>query len=167
MPGRITPLFCGAALLAALAIPARASADTTLDLTYDSTMDMVRPEVHPNILIHHHLQVVVSGQAVSEDRERSFRDRSDTDSVRQQEGEPSTNYVSWRVESATRLVRTERDPQSTRTMVVTLSPGAGCHLEVSNALLPGYSEFKFSRIGHRGLAYFSNYRVLTTACAVE
>lgn len=159
-------MLAGAVLVLGGCLPARSAADRTLDMTYDSVMDMVRPDNHPGMIVHHNLHVVVSNQAVAEDRERSSRTLFDTDATRQQTGQESGDYVSWRYDGPDRLIRTERDLQSTRTMIVTLSQGS-CNLDVTDALKPGFTEYKFSRIGHRDMAYFSSYREVSTTCTIR
>ena len=149
--------------------PSNASAEITIDLTYDSVMDMVRPEQHPGIRVHHNLQIVFSGRTVVENRDRNTKNLSDRNAMDQDlgGGEESATYVSWRVETNTRLVRTQRDPQSTRTMTVTLTPGNACHLEVTDKLNPGFSEYAFLRISTHTLGYFSSYRVIRTSCSIQ
>ena len=80
--------------------------------------------------------------------------------------QPGT-YASWRVESNTRLVRTQRDPQSTRTMTVRLMSPTTCHLDVVDTLNPGFSEYAFLRISTHTLGYFSTYKVTQTSCTIR
>jgi len=107
------------------ALPGIAAANTVIDLTYDSVMDMVRPEVHPGIAVHHNLQVTVSGGGnLSEGRNRGagpHQDRNAMMQVLSSSGDDAA-YASWRVAPDGRLVRIQNDPQSTRTMTVTLLP---------------------------------------------
>jgi len=154
--------------LAGLA-PSAASADMTIDLKYDSVMDMVRPEQRSGIQVHHNLRIVFTGRAVVEKRDRNTKNLQDRNATDQDlgEAEPTDTYVSWRVASKTRLVRTQRDPQSTRTMTVTLSPGNACHLDVVDKLRPGFTEYAFLRIESHTLGYFSSYRVIQTSCTIE
>jgi hypothetical protein len=61
-----------------------AAGQTVIDLTYDSVKDMVRPEVHPNIAVHHNLQAILSkGNKVSERRDRSTKGLMDKNAMRQ------------------------------------------------------------------------------------
>jgi hypothetical protein len=164
------PLLLAGAILPMVGLaPSKASAETTIDLTYDSVMDMVRPEEHPGILVHHNLQIVFSGRDVVENRDRNTKGMSDRNSTSQELGgaEPSGTYASWRVESSTRLVRTQRDPQSTRIMTVTINPGNTCHLDVVDTLNPGFTEYAFLRISTHALGYFSSYRVIRTSCSMR
>ena len=110
--------------------PPTAFAQTRIDLSYDSMMDMVRPEQRPRIIVHHNLQIELSGHGVAENRDRNARQYSDRNAMVQELGgtEQSGTYASWRVESGTRLVRTQRDPQSTRLMTVILTSPTTCRL---------------------------------------
>ena len=114
------------ALTALGALPGNAAANTVIDLTYDSVMDMVRPEVHPGIAVHHNLQITVSGGGnLSEGRNRSagpYQDRNAMMQVLSSSGDDAA-YASWRTAPDGRLVRIQNDPQSTRTMTVTLLRG--------------------------------------------
>jgi hypothetical protein len=150
-------------------VASQAAAQTRIDLTYDSMMDMVRPAQHPGIIVHHNLQVVFSGQNVAENRDRNARQFSDSNAMVQELGgtEQQGTYASWRVESNSRLVRTQRDPQSTRIMTVTLTSPTTCHLDVVDTLDPGFSEYAFLRISTHTLGYFSSYRVIQTSCSIR
>ena len=76
-------------------------------------------------------------------------------------------YASWRVAPDGRLVRVQNDPQSTRTMTVTLLPGNSCRLEVVDQLKPDFSEYAFLRISTHTIGYFSTYRVTRTFCTIH
>ncbi len=158
------------ALMAFGALPGNAAANTVIDLTYDSVMDMVRPEVHSGIAVHHNLQITVSGGGnLSEGRDRSagpYQDRNAMGQVLSSSGDEAA-YASWRVAPDGRLVRVQNDPQSTRTMTVTLAPGNTCRLEVVDQLKPGFSEYAFLRISTHTIGYFSTYRVTRTSCTVH
>ena len=147
-----------------------AAANTVIDLAYDSVMDMVRPEVHPGIAVHHNLQVTVSGGGnLSEGRNRSagpYQDRNAMTQVLSTSGDDAA-YASWRTAPDGRLVRVQNDPQSTRTMTVTLLPGNTCRLEVVDQLKPGFSEYAFLRISTHTIGYFSTYRVTRTSCTIH
>jgi hypothetical protein len=152
------------------ALPGHAAANTVIDLTYDSLMDMVRPEVHPGIAVHHNLQITVSGGGdLSEGRNRSagpYQDRNAMGQVLSSSGDDAA-YASWRVAPDGRFVRVQNDPQSTRTMTVTLLPGNSCRLEVVDQLKPGFSEYAFLRISTHTIGYFSTYRVTHASCAIH
>ena len=167
--GRALPFLIGV-LLALAAAPAAEAADNVIDLTYDSVMDMVRPEMRPGIAVHHNLQVTISANNnLTEDRNRNagpYRDQNAMVQVLASSGDDST-YASWRVEQDGRLVRTQNDPQSVRTMTVTLLPGKTCHLEVVDRLKPGFSEYAFLRISTHTIGYFSTYRVVRTSCTIR
>jgi len=158
------------ALTAFGALPGIAAANTVIDLTYDSVMDMVRPEVHPGIAVHHNLQITVSGGGnLSEGRNRSagpYQDRNAMGQVLSSSGDDAA-YASWQTAADGRLVRVQNDPQSTRTMTVTLLPGNTCRLEVVDQLKPGFSEYAFLRISTHTIGYFSTYRVTRTSCAIH
>jgi hypothetical protein len=81
--------------------------------------------------------------------------------------EQSGTYASSRVESNTRLVRTERDPQSTRIMTVTLTSPNTCNLDFVDTLNPSFNEYAFLRISTHVPGYFSSYRVLQTSCSIR
>jgi hypothetical protein len=151
-------------------LPGNAAANTVIELTYDSVMDMVRPEVHPGIAVHHNLQITVSGGGnLSEGRNRSagpYQDRNAMMQVLSSSGDDAA-YASWRVAPDGRLVRIQNDPQSTRTMTVTLLPGNTCRLDVVDQLKPGFSEYAFLRISTHTIGYFSTYRVTRTSCAIH
>ena len=152
------------------ALPGNAAANTVIDLAYDSVMDMVRPEVHPGIAVHHNLQITVSGGGnLSEGRNRSagpYQDRNAMMQVLSSSGDDAA-YASWRTVPDGRLVRVQNDPQSTRTMTVTLLPGNTCRLEVADQLKPGFSEYAFLRISTHTIGYFSTYRVTRTSCTIH
>jgi hypothetical protein len=153
-----------------IAAPARAGGTTVIDLTYDSVMDMVRPEVHPGIAVHHNLQITLSdGNKVSETRDRSVRNASDANAMRQVlgGGGEGGSYASWHVVSKDKLERIQRDPQSTRTMVVSLTSPTTCRLDIHDELKPGFNEYAFLRVSTHTLGYFSSYRVTGTTCAIR
>jgi len=158
------------ALLASATAPTIAAADSVIDLTYDSVMDMVRPEMRPGIAVHHNLQVTISAHNnLTEDRNRNtgpYRDQNAMVQVLASSGDDST-YASWRAEPDGRLVRTQNDPQSIRTMTVTLMPGYTCHLDVMDRLKLGFSEYAFLRISTHTIGYFSTYRVVRTSCSIR
>lgn len=150
--------------------PAAAQGNMVIDLTYDSVMDMVRPEVRPGIKVHHNLQVTVSGHnALSENRNRSAGAYSDRNAMMQVLGSTGDDlsYASWQVAADGRLVRTQNDPQSTRTMIVTFLPENRCRLDVSDQLKPGFKEYAFLRVSTHTLGYFSTYVVTSTTCTIH
>lgn len=163
------PLFLAAvAVSLAALVPSTASADVTIDLKYDSVMDMVRPEQRSGIVVHHNLEILFTGQTAVENRDRNTKNLQDRNAMDQDlGGEDPAVYASWRVLSKTRLVRTQRDPQSTRTMTVTLAPDGTCHLDVVDKLSPGFTEYAFRRIASHAIGYFSSYRVLQTTCSIR
>jgi len=160
-----------AAILAGAQRDASASEKSTeIDLTYDAVMDMVRPAVHPGIVVHHTLQITISGyDRLSEQRDRSTHGYRDNNQTMQVLGstDDEQSYVSWKVAAAGTLVREQNDPQSTRTMTVTLLPENKCTLEVVDRLKPGYTEWKFLRISVHTMGYFSSYKVTQTSCAIR
>ncbi|HVM81562.1 MAG TPA: hypothetical protein VMU06_21250 [Stellaceae bacterium] len=163
-------LALAAALAAAGAGAAGPEQTTVIDLTYDSVMDMVRPEVRPGIKVHHRLQVTVSGyDRLSEQRDRSTHGYRDENRTVQVLGstDDEHSYVSWKVAADGTLVREQNDPQSTRTMTVTLLPGNKCTLEVVDRLKPGFKEWEFLRITMHTMAFFSSYEVKHTSCSVR
>jgi hypothetical protein len=120
--------------------------------------------------VHHNLQVTISGGGgLSEQRDRSAQQYSDRNAMVQvlnSTGDESS-YASWRVAPDGRLIRVQNDPQSTRTMTVTLTGGNTCHLDVVDQLKPGFTEYAFLRISTHTLGYFSSYRVTRTTCAMR
>lgn len=170
---RIAQAIVGAWIVlscAAAAPAAHAAGATIVDLTYDSVMDMVRPEAKPNIAVHHNLQVTISGaNDVTEHRDRNVKQYGDANSMIQvlnSSGDEGA-YASWRVAPDGRLIRVQNDPQSTRTMTVTLAPGKTCRLDIVDQLKPGFNEYAFLRITTHTLGYFSSYRVVRTTCTVR
>ncbi len=156
--------------LSIAATPALAGATTVIDLTYDSVMDMVRPETHPGIAVHHNLQITLSDRnKVAETRDRSTRNASDNNAMRQVLGgaNDAGSYAVWRVMSKDMLEGIQHDPQSTRTMVVTLTSPTTCRLDVHDELKPGFNEYAFLRISTHTMGYFSSYRVTGTTCAIH
>jgi len=151
-------------------LPATPASATVIDLTYDSLMDMVRPEVHPGLAVHHNLQITISGgNDVAEHRDRSAKQYTDQNGMTQvlsSTGDEGS-YASWRVASDGRLIRIQNDPQSTRTMTVTLTPGSTCRLDVVDQLKPGFTEYAFLRISTHTIGYFSSYRVTHTSCTMR
>jgi hypothetical protein len=158
------------ALTAFGALPRNAVANTVIDLTYDSVMDMVRPEIHPGIVVHHNLQITVTGGGnLSEGRNRSsgpYQDRNAMVQVLGSSGDDAA-YASWQMAPDGRLVRVQNDPQSTHTMTVTFLPGNTCRLDVVDQLKPGFSEYAFLRISTHTIGYFSTYRVTRTSCTIH
>ncbi len=157
-------------MLASLTAPARAEGQTQIDLTYDSVMDMVRPEIHPGIAVHHNLHVILSDRnKVSEDRDRSVKTASDQNAMRQVLGSSGDegSYAAWHVVGKDQLVRIQHDPQSTRTMTVTLTSPTTCRLDVKDVLKPGFNEYEFLRITTHTYGWFSSYRVTSTSCAIH
>ena len=158
------------ALAAFGALSGIAAANTVIDLAYDSVMDMVRPEVHPGIAVHHNLQITVSGGGnLAEGRNRSAGPYQDRNAMTQvlSSSDDDAAYASWRTAPDGRLVRIQNDPQSTRTMTVSLLPGNTCRLEVVDQLKPGFSEYAFLRISTHTIGYFSTYRVTRTSCTLH
>lgn len=167
----LTLLGIAIAALASLAAKPAPSADQfVIDLTYDSVMDMVRPEVKPNIRLHHNLHITVSrGSGLSENRNRSTKGYYDQNAMAQvldSQGDDST-YASWRTAPNGTLVREQNDPQSTRTMTVTLLPDNTCRLDVVDHLKPGFTEYEFLRITSHTMGFFSTYRVTSTSCRIR
>jgi hypothetical protein len=137
-----------------------------IDLTYDSVMDMVRPEPHPNISVHHNLQVRLNGNKMSENRDRSTGRAFDKAATIKEHGSESGN-VSWHVVDPQHLVRIQTFSQSTRKMTVTLNQDQTCHLDVVEQLKPGFQEYAFLRVSVHEIGYFSDYRVVDTSCAIH
>jgi hypothetical protein len=169
----MTPIARTLAVTIALLVStasAQAADRFVIDLTYDSLMDMVRPESHPNIRVHHVLHVTVSrNSGLSEQRNRStgpYVDRNAMAQVLDSRGDDTT-YASWRTAPDGTLVREQNDPQSTRTVTVTLLPDNTCRLEVVDHLKPGFAEYEFLRISTHSMAFFSSYRVMSTSCKIR
>ncbi len=150
------------------AVPARAADQFVIDLTYVSVMDMVRPEVRPNIRVHHDLHVTVALGGLSENRDRSTKGYSDRNAMAQvlDSTGDDTTYASWHTAPDGTLVREQNDPQSTRTMTVTLLPNNSCRLEVVDRLKPGFTEYEFLRITSHTMGFFSTYRVVSASCKI-
>lgn len=159
-----------AALGSLAATPAPGGHQSVIDLTYDSVMDMVRPEVRPNIRVHHNLHVTVSRDSgLSEQRNRNAKQYYDQNAMAQvldSRGDDST-YASWHTAADGTLVREQSDPQSTRTMTVTLLPDNTCRLDVVDRLKPGFTEYEFLRITSHTMGFFSTYRVVSTSCKIR
>jgi hypothetical protein len=158
-------------MIAMAAVTARADEPMTVDLTYDSVMDMVRPEVISDLKVHHNLHIAVAADgSVSERRNRNTGPYGDRNRSRQEElnnGEDLANYVSWRRPAPGTLVREENDPQSVRTMTVTVLPGKSCRLDVVDRLKPGFTEYEFLRIKTHTMGFYSSYRVFATSCSIR
>jgi hypothetical protein len=159
-----------ATLLLPLVTTAQAADHFVIDLTYDSLMDMVRPERRADIHVHHVLHVTVSpNSGLSEQRNRStkqYYDRNAMAQVLDSTGDDTT-YASWRAAPNGTLVREQNDPQSTRTMTVTLLPDDTCRLDVIDHLKPGFTEYEFLRISTHTMGFFSTYRVVSTSCKIR
>ena len=169
-PMLLQPVFLALILTLASAVASKAADGTVINLTYDSIMDMVRPEVDPGIAVHHDLTITLSGHnQVSESRSRNTRDLSDSNSASQvlSSSGDASSYSSWHVAPGNRFVRIQRDPQSTRTMTVTLTSDTTCHLDVVDHLKPGFNEYAFLRISSHTLGYFSSYHVTGTSCTIH
>ena len=76
-------------------------------------------------------------------------------------------YAVWHVVSKDTLERIQHDPQSTRTMIVTLTSPTTCRLDVRDELKPGFSDYAFLRISTHTMGYFSSYRVTGTSCTIH
>lgn len=158
------------AIATGLASPAVADGQTVIDLSYDSVMDMVRPEIHSGIKVHHNLQVILSDRnKVSEKRDRNTKQYSDKNAMTHVLGSSGDEggYADWHVAGKDRLIRIQRDPQSTRTMTVTLTSPTTCRLEVRDQLKPGFDEYAFLRISTHTIGYFSTYQVTSASCEIR
>lgn len=159
-----------AALGTLAAAPAPGTGQFVIDLTYDSVMDMVRPEVKPDIHVHHVLHVTVSRDSgLTEKRNRNTKQYYDQNAMAQvldSRGDDST-YASWHTAPDGTLVREQNDAQSTRTMTVTLLPDNACRLDVVDHLKPGFTEYEFLRISSHTMGFFSTYRVVSTSCKIR
>ena len=167
-PRRLVLMIATHAALAAT--PAWAADQFVIDLAYDSLMNMVRPEVRPNIRVHHNLHVTVSrGSDLAETRNRSagpYLDKNAMAQVLDSRGDDTT-YASWRTAPDGTFVREQNDPQSTRTMTVTVLPDNTCRLDVVDRLKPGFTEYEFLRISSHAMAFFSSYCVVSTSCKIR
>lgn len=155
---------------AAWSTPVRADTPAELLLTYDAVMDMVRPQVIPNLHVHHNLKVTISRQGdLFEHRNRNAGSLADSNQTLQILGSTGDEeaYAQWQVAPDGRLVRLQHDPQSTRTMTVTLLPDGTCRLDIVDELKPGFTEYAFLRISTHKLGYFSSYRVVKTSCTMR
>jgi hypothetical protein len=164
-------LGLGLAMAVLAAMSARADEPMNIDLTYDSVMDMVRPEQIPDLRVHHNLHIAIAADgSVYERRNRNAREFADRNASRQEELNDmpdEANYVSWHKAADGTLMREENDPQSVRTMIVTLLPGNSCRLDVVDRLNPGFTEYEFLRISTHTMGFFSRYRVFATSCRVR
>jgi len=163
-------LGSAAALLSPfVSAPALAGDATVIDLSYDSIMDMVRPEVHSGITLHRNFHVTLSERnKVSESRDREVRNASDSNSMRQVlGGGDSGSFAVWRVVNKDTLERIEHDPQSTKTMIVTLTSPTTCRLDIHDELKPGFNEYAFLRVTTHTIGYFSTYRITGTSCSIR
>jgi hypothetical protein len=168
MPRAMRPLLLVLAS-ASFAAPA-AAGQTTIDLTYESVMDMVRPDVHPGVKVHHNLQVILSeGNQVTETHNRNANGLSDkfAHEAALGGGDAQSYEPVWHVVSANELVRIQNEPQSTRTITVTLTSPTACSIAVKDELKPGFTEYAFPRIGQHARGYFSSYQVVATSCAIH
>jgi hypothetical protein len=164
---RLAPSVAGLLSLIFSFAPSMAAEPIQIDLTYDSEMDMVRPENHPGIAVHHNLHIsFVNGSGVTENRDRNAGRYQDKNSMTQASKEEG-GYATWRVLSKDQLLRIQHDPQSTRTMTVTLTSANTCTLDVKDELKSGFTEYAFLRISTHSLGYFSRYRVLSTSCTIH
>jgi hypothetical protein len=164
---RLAAGIVGAVSIVFAVAPSMAAEPIQIDLTYDSEMDMVRPENHPGISVHHNLHVTfVNGKGVTENRDNSAGRYQDKNSMSQAPGEEG-GYATWRVLSQDKLMRIQREHQSTRTMIVTLTSASTCTLEVKDELKSGFSEYAIQRISTHSLGYFSSYRVVGTSCTIH
>ena len=164
---RLAASVVGALSIVFAVAPSMAAEPIQIDLTYDSEMDMVRPENHPGISVHHNLHVTfVNGKGVTENRDNNAGRYQDKNSMFQAPGEEA-GYATWRVLSEEKLMRIQREPQSTRTMIVTLTSASTCTLEVKDELKRGFSEYALPRISNHSLGYFSSYRVVGNSCTIH
>jgi hypothetical protein len=164
---RLAAGVVGALSIVFAVAPSMAAGPIQIDLSYDAVMDMVRPENHPGISVHHNLHVTfVNGNGVTENRDNSAGRYQDKNSMSQAPGEEG-GFATWRVLSHDKLLRIQREPQSTRTMIVTLTSGSTCTLEVKDELKSGFSEYAIQRISTHSFGYFSSYRVAGTSCVIH
>jgi len=158
------------ALAFALCVARALAADATIELTYDTTMDMVRPMAYPGVKVHHAMTVTLSaGGQVAETHNLEANGQADkfAHQATLGGGDPQAYEPVWHVVSASELVRTQNEAQSTRTITVKLTSPTTCSLEVKVELKPGFSEFAFRRIGQRAMGFFTNYRVVDSTCAIH
>ena len=134
---------------------------TTIDVNYDSVMDQVRPQIKTGVAAHRSFEVSLSttGKIVESGRlgdpvneQRLGRDDAD---------------VSWRVASANKLIRIQRNPQSIRTIAITILPGNSCQSEAVEQLKPGFSEYMFVGGANHELRYYSRYQITNASCSIR
>lgn len=106
---------------------------------------------------------------VAEKRDRDTKIYFDKNAMRQVLGSTGDDsaYAQWHFAGKDQLVRIQHDPQSTRTMTVTLTSPTTCRLDVRDELKPGFNEYAFLRISTHTIGYFSSYQVTSASCAVR
>ena len=165
---RHAPLLCALAALWAAA-PAFAQSDgVTISATYTLVMDRLRPDPRPDVRTVQSLVLRLSGvRRVDENwQARSGRFSSETRRVRAIGGSAQEGRGVWRVLPGNRIQRQVQHPQSVTTLTIMVDRGDRCVLDVTSALKPGFSEYKFRRQSTGGVGYFANRRVVDVACTV-
>ncbi len=170
--GSIGPLL-RMAIVAVAWGPSAANAEdrsVQIDASVTYVFNRLRPNPTSNIPVTHSYQVTLSGanqvdeQRTSQSGTLSYSSQS-TRVLGQSGSEGKTGGV-WRVAGPHSLVR-ERDlPQSTETLTIAVQ-GQSCEISVSNRLKPGFSEFKYPRVGSGEWQYFSEPQVTSTSCVIR
>jgi hypothetical protein len=163
--GSIGPLL-RMAIVAVAWGPSAANAEdrsVQIDASVTYVFNSLRPNLTSNIPVTHSYQVTLSG-ANQVDEQRTSQ--SGTTRVLGQSGSEGKTGGAWRVAGPHSLVR-ERDlPQSTETLTIAVQ-GQSCEISVSNRLKPGFSEFKYPRVGSGEWQYFSAPQVTSTSCVIR
>lgn len=138
-----------------------ANKDVTIDLGYDMVMDRTHPNPATNLRSHFHIQLLLSGKnTVSQ-----TVDLTSAGNLDHRANSKALGAGGWHVASKNRLVRVVSMPQSVRTMVVTVD-GGSCNFTVTDALKPGFSEYKFTA-SYTTWEFYNRYENLNPQCAIR
>lgn len=158
-----------AATFGAATCGARAQSDTvTIRASYTTVMDRVRPDPRSDVRSRHSLELRLSGvRRVDESwQSRSGRFGRESHRVKQLGGGDEEGTGAWRVLPNNRIQRKINYTQSVTTLTITVDRDDRCRLDVSSALKPGFSEFRFRRQSTGDWGYFVNRRANDLSCEV-
>jgi hypothetical protein len=134
-----------------------------IDLSYDMVMDRTHPNPATNLRSHFQIHLVLSGR-------NSVSQTVDLTSAGNLDHRANSKVLGvgaggWHVASENRLVHVVNMPQSVRTMVVTVN-GASCNFTVTDALKPGFSEYKFTA-SYTSWEFYNRYENLNPECNIR
>jgi hypothetical protein len=166
-------LLAGLPLLMAATVCAQAAGDrekqAQITVAFSGAEDMVRPDIRNNIVFRHEFSVTLSNRNQISEHHVWRGGASDYDETF---GRPQDmpgvlpSRVVWHVMPGNRLARIEDYAQSRETIEISISD-KGCTAIVTEALKPGFSEFKFKNWTNDEVHFFSRREVDSVSCSIK